>query len=506
MITLQKNIFVVGPQAVDASFFGRENEVRELETSIFGGVGAVHLVGPTRIGKSSLVSKVFDRNKGQPKRLRVLFSMGECMDAWDFWNTLVELICDELQGAALWNQCFTTHYERIHKLDHTQPNWFSSFKPPFCSILKEIGRVGCRLVIAIDEFDSVERIFGQASYYFQVLRSVFERPDYNTSGVLISRRRLHLFEAKCPDISTFHGVFREMPLQVFSPADMEAFYEALSSYNIRVSSNGKKKLEYYTGRLPYFCCMFGERMVAQQVAHFGSMEIEDIFKECLPQIDRHYDDLITRLEADGHMEFIFYLSIGSKLPNVTNRDIENMRTMGILIPEERGGRLEYYAFSRDFMTYFRSKPLQLPAWETMTFSEKKLKAIFKKEFPELDTVTYEDLAGNKSEAVKQHINSIYPELHLEWNEIITYCKTLSAHKKHPTILDVLTLSKVVGVMLKTWEKRFYRYFDGDTQWKSKLGQIRKLRNPMAHAQLEYVDADELAVCLKYCEELIHLKY
>jgi hypothetical protein len=40
----------------------------------------------------------------------------------------------------------------------------------------------------------------------------------------------------------------------------------------------------------------------------------------------------------------------------------------------------------------------------------------------------------------------------------------------------------------------------------KLETIKKVRNPMAHAQVEHVTAEELAACMKYCEEIIRMKY
>ena len=192
-----------------------------------------------------------------------------------------------------------------------------------------------------------------------------------------------MFEAKAPNISTFHGVFREMSLKSFTEADMEDVYTALSCYDIDLSSGGKKRLTHYTGGIPYLCCMFGERMVAHADTRkkYGDKEIDGIFRECLPQIDAHYNRLRQSLEEDGHIEPIFYLSIGALLTrSMSQRHLENLMALGTLNKEEKDGKVFYYAYTKDFMTYFRLLPLDLPAWETMTACEKKSKKFFPRSF------------------------------------------------------------------------------------------------------------------------------
>lgn len=508
MVNLQENIFIVGPVASGDSFFGRLQQIEELEETIFAGVGSRNLIGPTRIGKTSLVNRVFERNRDYPNRLCVQMNMGSCDDAYDFWTTLASEIEEQIRNVDLWNPEFERYYRDLwDKATPQNERWWTVFKGQVKKIMMEVREQGYRLVLSIDEFDSVEKIFAQMPHYYQLLRSFYSEPAYATSGVLISRRRLHLFEATCPYISTFHGVFPEMALLPFSTGDMEVFYDNLNRYGIILSPDGKERLEYYTGNMPYMCCMFGQQAVAHRKTTecYGDQEINAVIKRCLPQINRHYDDLIARLEEDNHLQFIFYLSIDSKCPNITRRDIENMAAMGILIPKHKDGSSQYYAFSQDFMAYLRMRPLKLPVWESMTSSEMRIKAIFQQEFPKLAAITYQTLIGDDGASVMSSIDAEYPELHLNWHRVRGYCENLSAHKDCPTVIDVLTLSKVIDVMLNTWDSRFYRYFSGDENWKFKLGEIKKLRNPLAHAQLEYIDEKELAICMKYCDEIIHME-
>lgn len=509
MATLEQNIFVDGSAVTGDSFFGRKALINKLETVIFASVGNYNIVGPTRIGKSSLVNEVFERNKNYPNRICIQLTMGKFRNAYAFWSMLARDLREGIKNSGLWNDFFEDKYRDIHDfVNSNDEDWFFEFQYSFDRILERINESGYRVIISIDEFDAVERLFGSESHYYQELRDIADTPKYATNCILISRRRLHLFEATCPYISTFHGVFPELTVLPFCDEDMAEFYDALSLYDVKVSTGGKKRLDRYTGNMPYLCCKIAKQMVFQRgtVESFGDKEIDSIFKKLQPEIDRHYRDLIDRLEEDSHLDYVYYLSIGAKVPKLTDRELENLTVMGVLIAEEKNGETHYFAFSKDFMTFFRLEPLKLPAWDIMTSSEKKIKAIFKKEFPKLADTTYQDITGSDAHTVMSGIDSAYPELNLDWKQVKIYSEELSTRKEHPTVLDVLTLSKIISVMMKTWNNRFHVYFSGDESWKTKLNAIKKVRNPMAHAQSEHITAEELAACMKYCEEIIRMKY
>ena len=185
MNTLSENIFVVGPQVSGKSFFGRLDEIRDIEMSIFYGVGAVHLVGPTRIGKSSIITRVFEKNANFPNRICIQMSMGECSNAKDFWETMANELKERIYEANIWNKDIERYFNEINNsVNSDSPNWFPRFRNPLKSVLKKLKDIGYRLVLSIDEFDSVDRIFGQESHYFQVLRSIYYEPSCVTTSIL----------------------------------------------------------------------------------------------------------------------------------------------------------------------------------------------------------------------------------------------------------------------------------------------------------------------------------
>lgn len=500
---MEENIFVVGPEAQGASFFGRKKWIRDLTNSLFEGTASISLVGATRIGKSSLVRQVFEQNGGNGY-LKLFLNISEYETPFAFWRTLWEGIRYELEEQELMDGYLMRQYGRLDVLD-AQREWYTPMNLCVKRILGHIREKGCRVVLAIDEFDGAVNVFGTQTHHYQLLRTICS--DGTINSILISRRNLHMLEGSVSYLSTFHGVFNEQVLRGFDDEDMEEFYAALSRYGIFLSEEKKEMLEYYTGDIPYLCCMFAREMAASEAGEreVGEEEIKEIYRKNLNQINTYYNDLISRLKADKHMETLLYISFGSMVSINNVRKRETMLSMGYLKCEEKQGEFRYYAYTKDFMTYLSLQPLNLPSWELLTASERKIKQIFGKEYPELESLTYQTLLDPACIGKQEEIAEKYPELQLSWDEILRFCRTLSVHKSNPSVLDVLTLTKVIGVMLNNsvWNRKFLPYFKEDA-WRSKLTLIKKLRNPMAHSQEAYIKEQELAAFNQYCDEIIRL--
>lgn len=500
---MEKNIFVVGPEAHGESFFGRKKWVAELSNSLFAGTASISLVGATRIGKSSLVKRVFEQNQAD-NYLKLYLNISEYGTAFAFWSAFWEGIRGELEEHGVMDGYLLRQYARLDGL-RQDGEWYTPMNSCIKRILAHIRELDCRMVLAVDEFDGVANVFGNQTHYYQLLRTICS--DGHLNSILLSRRNLYMLEKNVEYLSTFHGVFDEQVLRGFQAADMEEFYAALARYGIILSKDRREMLEYYTGNIPYLCCMFAREMVAADAGEreVDEDEVKGIYRKNLNQINTYYDDLIDRLKADNHMETLLYISFGSMMSLKNARKRDTMLSMGYLVREEKQGEFSYYAYTKDFMTYLSLKPLELPAWELLTASEKKIKQIFGKEYPELECVSYAALCAPDAERKKQEIDRKYPELQLNWDEILRYARTLSVHKSDPSVLDVLTLTHVIGVMLnnRVWSGRFLPYFKEDA-WRSKLALVKKLRNPMAHSQEEFIKEQELSAFNQYCDEIVRL--
>lgn len=133
-----------------------------------------------------------------------------------------------------------------------------------------------------------------------------------------------------------------------------------------------------------------------------------------------------------------------------------------------------------------------------------MKHIFALEFPILEETTYRSL----NEEVKREVaRQLSREIQLNWKTIDQYCGTRAVYQPNASLLDGMTLTWVVKTMDKLWNSHFVKYFSraGGDNWKNKLTTISNLRCPIAHAGIEYISERDLAVCMKYCDEVIHLK-
>ena len=201
-----------------------------------------------------------------------------------------------------------------------------------------------------------------------------------------------------------------------------------------------------------------------------------------------------------------YLAFGMQIPVMSIRRINNLMTYGILVTDESVGSQSsngYYVFSKDFMDYLKYMPLSLPVWETITMSEKKIKEIFSKEYERLSAIRFSEYGGRDKYKFEDEIDKQYPELSLDWNQIRSYGRNSTTYMQNPSIMDVLTLPYIIGVINRQRNTKFYRYF-GSNEWKDKLQKISNLRNPIAHAHIEYISPDDLAEGLACCNEVIKL--
>lgn len=501
------NIFVVGPIAKGDSFIGREKEIKELEVIFSQYTSGIHLYGSTRIGKSSLADAVIRLHKNTPNRIVVKLVMSEHPDAFSFWHGLSRQMEKSIKGCGILDDLFDARFAEINEL--TNESGITPLKEALYEVLYVLGEsYGYILVLIIDEFDSVKRVFGDDTTHYQVLRTLYYEPDCYTSGMLISRMALKDIEKRNPNVSSFSGVFDEVPLKAFSRADMEAFYDKLSTCGVTVSENGKTALEYYTGRLPMLCCMLAKNMVLNKESYseFDADAIRALFIEHQPKTEQYYSDLRDRLEADDLLEVAMYLAFGMQIPVMSKRRINNLMTYGILVTDESDGSQNsngYYVFSKDFMDYLKYMPLSLPVWETITMSEKKIKEIFSKEYERLSAIRFSEYGGRDKYKFEDEIDKQYPELSLDWNQIRSYGRNSTTYMQNPSIIDVLTLPYIIAVINRQWNTKFYRYF-GSNEWKDKLQKISNLRNPIAHAHIEYISPDDLAEGLACCNDVINL--
>lgn len=507
MEEMKRNIFTVGPQALERSFIGRKEQLGELESAVVYGSGSISLVGPTRIGKTSLAEALFEKNSSLDKCIQIWIDMSICQTAHQFWSCIWEELYSGLRCANAWSQAMEENYRKFANLPEYSNLWYSIMSKRLPKILVEMIKAGFRWFLVIDEFDAVGKVFGNAHYFYQFLRSLYSA-SYKANGIVISRRQLSELEKTNMNISTFHGVFSNMYLKGFSGEDMDEFYARLVECGITLSDEGKESLRFYTGHIPYLCCMFADRMVVRRDKRtcYGEDDVTCVFTELLPRIEEYYNDLDKRLKEDRHWESVLQLCLGSYEVLKNTRRAVSLQVMGYITRETINGVDSYFAYSRDYMEHILGKQLDVPVWDTILAGERKLKSLLGKVYPMLATAT--PTAANFSPVEMHRVEEACSGFRFDWNRIKKDCERSSARKGSPaTILEAISLGPVVGAITasKNWSDLFSVYFYGDTTWREyKLRLISSLRDPLAHNQGHYITPEELAACSAYCKELLRL--
>ena len=515
--------FALGQVATGDRFIGRKKECEALSI-IFTSGASVHLIGATRIGKTSLVARVFQEHAKDEGVLPIWLSMSSCADAFSFWYEFGMSIVDAVEEAGLELKSVPRLKSEFNAIDAESRNWHMRIQVPLKKMLKELRSFSYRVVMAIDEFDAVYTVFGEGHEHYQLLRSLFSG-DFAINGVIISRRTLAVLEEKARVIaaSNFSNVFDTLRLVRFSEGDMALFYEKLGSCGIALSPEAKERFDYYTGGIPYLCCLLAYKLSdlidENEVSQVPSSVVDEARRACTFVAQNYYDDLVRKLEEDDHLEPLVYLAFGEMKTLAYEHNRNNMIQMGYLNEDKVDDKTECYAYCRDFMQYLRRRKLNMPIRDLLDAGEKRLKRLFAKEYPQFEQVRYSDIVigdnpdQSAEEAKTRKIHSLtrIPGLRYSWeSKTELFLKDAAVYMENPSVLDTMTINYVMPQIYNWhWGDRFAKYFPNDPNgepWNVKLERLDGIRNPFAHAHGEYVPQEKVEECNHILEELINLPF
>ena len=190
---MEKNIFVVGPEAHGESFFGRKKWLAELSNSLFVGTASISLVGATRIGKSSLVKRVFEQNQAD-NYLKLYLNISEYGTAFVILVRFWEGIRGELEEHGVMDGYLLRQYARLDGL-RQDGEWYTPMNSCIKRILAHIRELDCRMVLAVDEFDGVANVFWKPNPLLPVIahylfgRAFKQYPAFQEEPVYAGKER-----------------------------------------------------------------------------------------------------------------------------------------------------------------------------------------------------------------------------------------------------------------------------------------------------------------------------
>ena len=293
-----------------------------------------------------------------------------------------------------------------------------------------------------------------------------------------------------------HGVLDPIYFKGFTDADVEEYYEVLKQYEIVLTEEQKKEMEYYAGKSPYLLSIFGNKLVERKRVG-KEIDISDVFQNDCKLINDYYRDIQRHLERDGDLGRLLPFVIGPNV-GVTQNDRDELVNLGYLIFRDEST----IAISDYFNQFLSINMLNFSIWEAIIGIEKKIKQIIEREMASL--IDFYQVYGDSLKNIEREIILKTPEARNSISRYDTFiADTQKKFLRTCTYFDVMSLNDSLKIIMHAWSV-FSKYFK-DTemdQWREKFEKCGNARNPIAHGHEEYITDIEKQEIDIYCKEIL----
>lgn len=499
------NIFQVGSVVEGESLIGYEKDYQKLQRDILFSRGNLSFVGLHRMGKTSLLKKLYNEVKKSYREIIAVFvNMAELVpyNGKSLFDSLlafiVEEVHNELSLRRSLDDCPGFSFV-MNKFQKASVYGGMSFRSSFKQFFEVIKALNMHVLVILDEFDSAETVF-ETNADYELFRSL-AAPNYAVSLVFISRRRLYMIEKKNENNSTFHSAFPESPLRGFSDKDSNLFFEVLKrNYDIELQPAQRERIRYYAGRSPYIYSAFCHELVERKINSQSSFDIDGIYKnELASRVTDYAEVLYRRLKTDGHLSKLIGILFGPSI-NVTQSDKDLLFFMGYL-GEAPNNSDCYQALSGYFTDYLHNKHYVDDSWHNIIALEKLMKKLILDAFRSFDETKWKDIMG---EAYQQLFGSSKTFNYSLYKNFID--NNLKTFNKKSVLPDVMSLHDVFVLIQFRWDDVFKKYFGTKnfSSFEEKFKLCALARNPLAHGKEEYLTKLQIEQVNVYCNEILEL--
>ncbi len=273
-------------------FIGREAEINQILGLLRNGQ-SVSLIGPRRIGKSSLLLHLSYPSVRDSFRLGgsgYLFVMLDCQElAGSPPEEVYELLLDGLiEAAALAGS----------ELEVTaQPGTYRALD----RTLQKIHQQGTSVVVMLDEFELLAANQHLTPYFFARLRGLTTK--YGLAFLTASQRPLFAITAEEAVLSSpFFNIFVTLPLGLFSEAEaQELFRQRLARTSVEFSPELKAYLIELVGLHPFFLHIAGYHAIQSVI----NEDFDAGGRSAVVEQDFHLLDHAIEVEAESHLSYLW---------------------------------------------------------------------------------------------------------------------------------------------------------------------------------------------------------
>jgi AAA+ ATPase superfamily predicted ATPase len=496
--------FVVGSVASGRKFIGRQEYLKKMASVMrYNTNGCISVTGLPRIGKTSIVQKAL---RTYPKGvLPVYVNLASMTSFFDLWMKICQGIFTLLDGQGILF-AFEQYQEKISNA--CRQSSYEDLREFLIDFFMELAKEKYKCVIAIDEFDHIlKKVFGdknECGTYLNFMRDLFsQRTDVRLSLIVISRRDVASIEGRISAGSTFHGVFGDNIIGIwgFNDNDYERYLQMLRNSKINQNQKIIHFIEVFGGRSPYLLAHVGNYLCenrdnADGIAQFSRNQ----------GMINYYRDLIEILKRENYYETMIKIFIGPKY-DLKRFEVETLKNMGYVSDFTEDGIKKPRSISKDFTLYFNDVLINednINIWPNLNETELHLREKIK-------GVLLDKYGNNWEIEIKNIYKQKFSQNQSDFKRFINLEKAdafISSQKKtYPgyeySLLKVLAIWELRNLINYFWNDGMREVFHNvpKDELLKKLDLLQRARDPLAHANPEYLTPEEVHLADIYCNEI-----
>jgi len=354
-------------------FFGRKDEVNYI-MSLLRNTQSCSIVGPRRIGKSSLInyvsnSKILNGHGLNPENYIFvqidLEGLAELTQS-EFFSMIIEEIRNRISDAEL-----RKRMEGLLEKDNIR---FLDLK----NIIKDITDLGKSVIFLLDEFELITSNKNLDCNFFSGLRNLAN--TYNVGYITASHDPLLELTLSQETLgSPFFNFFTQINLGLMDDsAAHELITEPLQSYSVNFSNEVIDFIKHTCGPNPFFLQML-------------CFQVFELIKESGTVSDTDFAEIAKKFENEAKPHFQYYWNHvtpkeqqiltelhntgGLKEQGMSHSEIQDLKNKALIIEDQNGIQL----FSNAFMKFLSSvvgegiavqKPSEIPTSTTGELGER----------------------------------------------------------------------------------------------------------------------------------------
>jgi hypothetical protein len=465
-----------GAPVSTAEFVGRPDQIRAVRSRTFDSLEAasVSIVGPPRVGKSSLAKHVLDQFAvGKNARGLTFVPIWITVSGFDseqaLFRELAYLTQVWLADQGIQIDRLRTRYDAVAG----SVTW-DDMRMHLKTYLRQLRRSGFQVVAVLDEFDAARNIFNRSAP-FEFLRAIAYEPEVRVALITASRRTLaEIVIRSSAELSTFPQIFGlPVTLGCFNERELSALIERSPYADQRIQAALLALLSRETGGQPFLASMLlsvlHERWAASAGPELDALprQFGDAVAACGQLIVEHHESMLELLREAGRFTKLLEVLFGPQ-ETVTLQDAQRMAREGIITETDTG----WMAFSESFQQYLLLDDTRTPDDQRLWHrTEPRLRAALAAALEHAYGEMWPIRLGESQaklvrdcEARWEHARQAYPDL----------------AAPDETLLDYAYPKQLLEIIMVHWEQVAPALGHTRADWQTRLELVAKMRTPMAH--------------------------